>query len=51
MQRAEAVATRIGSRLVEHTMHDLVISPLTKLLSLLLRPASAHIENPGQALS
>ncbi|WP_328591227.1 DUF885 domain-containing protein [Saccharopolyspora aridisoli] len=32
---AEGVATRIASRLVEHTMHDSVVSPLAKVLELI----------------
>ena len=31
---AEGVVTRVGSRLVEHTMHDSVVSPLGKVLEM-----------------
>jgi uncharacterized protein (DUF885 family) len=46
VQQAEAVATRLGSRLVEHTMHDFVISPMAKLHDLLpaLRPSGPQQE-------
>lgn len=43
---AEGVLARVDSRLVEHTVHDMVVSPLGKLLELLpqLHPANAEQE-------
>lgn len=42
---AEAVATRIGSCLVEHTMHDSAVSPLGRLMEML---PQRQPENPDQ---
>ncbi|MEV0087037.1 DUF885 domain-containing protein [Saccharopolyspora sp. NPDC050642] len=46
VQQAEAVATRLGARLVEHTMHDLLVSPIAKLLEILpaVRPSGPQQE-------
>ncbi|MEV5538634.1 DUF885 domain-containing protein [Saccharopolyspora shandongensis] len=46
VQQAEAVVTRLGARLVEHTMHDLLISPIAKLLEILpaVRPSGPQQE-------
>ncbi|MDA3626720.1 DUF885 domain-containing protein [Saccharopolyspora sp. WRP15-2] len=46
VQQAESVITRIDARLVEHTVHDIEVSPLGKLLDLLpsTRPSGAQQE-------
>ncbi|MER5388923.1 DUF885 domain-containing protein [Saccharopolyspora sp. NPDC002686] len=46
VQQAESVIARIDARLVEHTVHDIEVSPLGKLLELLpsTRPSGAQQE-------
>ena len=46
VQQGEAIATRVEARLVEHTMLDYAIAPLTVVLTRLprLRPEDAHGE-------
>jgi uncharacterized protein (DUF885 family) len=46
IDQAEAIAARIDARLVEHTVADMLISPITRLLALLplVRPATAEQE-------
>ncbi|MET0233184.1 MAG: DUF885 domain-containing protein [Kibdelosporangium sp.] len=46
VNQAEAIAARIDSRLVEHTVADLMISPMTRLLNLLplVRPQGIEAE-------
>lgn len=49
---AEGVATRVESRLVEHTMHDSVVSPLGKVLEMIPQrhPETADQERDFHAL-
>ncbi len=46
VDQAQGIATRMDSRLIEHAVADLLISPITRLLSLLplVRPATAEQE-------
>jgi uncharacterized protein (DUF885 family) len=46
INQAEAIAARIDSRLIEHTVADLMISPMTRLLNLLplVRPNGDEAE-------
>jgi uncharacterized protein (DUF885 family) len=42
LQQAEALVTRVESRLVEHTMWDFMVSPLAKLLGALPESSGDH---------